>query len=365
MNLENSYLLENCNRNFILKYNAVQSNMNRFKMDKLSIVPQCKEMLVHRSNNMNYEKIYNQLIKRSREENRQKTKDNYYEEHHIIPKCIGGTNEKFNLVLFTAREHFVAHWILTRIYPNEPGIIFAWNSFCMRLGNPSTHKENLNHEVTSRKYEIARKKVVALMKTNINPFREYNKTLFGTTYINNGKINKRIKKEQLVLYLEQGWSKGRIKFKRVSPTLETRLKSSKSHKGQKASQGSIDFFKNNKHFWLSKNGQTIQVFEYDLEKYLKDGWIRGRYVLRNKQPEDVKYFKKEHIIIQIDSTDKKLYEKYSWEEVSEEIYNKRETKNTDFKFWVNKDNKSQRICEYQKEIYLEKGYKLGRGKRRK
>lgn len=38
----------------------------------------------------------------------------YVEWHHIIPRCIGGGDEKENLVQLTAREHYVAHRLLTR-----------------------------------------------------------------------------------------------------------------------------------------------------------------------------------------------------------------------------------------------------------
>jgi len=46
----------------------------------------------------------------------------YFEGHHIIPKSKGGTGNSNrpknnqNIVLLTAREHFLAHWILWRIY---------------------------------------------------------------------------------------------------------------------------------------------------------------------------------------------------------------------------------------------------------
>ena len=39
----------------------------------------------------------------------------YYEKHHIIPKSLGGTNEKENLVSLTAREHFICHLLLLKI----------------------------------------------------------------------------------------------------------------------------------------------------------------------------------------------------------------------------------------------------------
>lgn len=74
---------------------------------------------------MNYSKHYNTLINRSQLANRKKGHGIYYELHHIIPKCLGGSNLKENLVLLTGREHFIAHQLLTRIYPDTPKLIFA------------------------------------------------------------------------------------------------------------------------------------------------------------------------------------------------------------------------------------------------
>lgn len=65
---------------------------------------------------MNYEKIYDQLIKSRQAINRKKGVDIYYEKHHIIPVSFGGTNKKTNLILLTVREHFLAHLLLVEIY---------------------------------------------------------------------------------------------------------------------------------------------------------------------------------------------------------------------------------------------------------
>ena len=35
--------------------------------------------------------------------------DEYHERHHIIPKCMDGSNNEDNLIDLFAREHFVAH----------------------------------------------------------------------------------------------------------------------------------------------------------------------------------------------------------------------------------------------------------------
>lgn len=41
--------------------------------------------------------------------------EGYSEEHHIIPRSLGGTDEKENLIRLTAREHFIAHLLLTKM----------------------------------------------------------------------------------------------------------------------------------------------------------------------------------------------------------------------------------------------------------
>ena len=83
---------------------------------------------------MNYQKIYNDIIERSRLENRKKGHNVYYEQHHVIPVCMNGTNEKTNLVLLTAREHFIAHWLLIRIYPANRKLAHAFWAMCNLKG---------------------------------------------------------------------------------------------------------------------------------------------------------------------------------------------------------------------------------------
>lgn len=41
--------------------------------------------------------------------------DCYTEKHHIIPRSMGGKDTKENLVVLTAREHYIAHLLLTKI----------------------------------------------------------------------------------------------------------------------------------------------------------------------------------------------------------------------------------------------------------
>lgn len=36
--------------------------------------------------------------------------------HHIKPRSLGGIDDKENIVKLTAREHFVCHWLLVKMY---------------------------------------------------------------------------------------------------------------------------------------------------------------------------------------------------------------------------------------------------------
>lgn len=76
---------------------------------------------------MDYKKHYDLLCKRGR--SRTLVEDFYYEKHHIVPKCKGGTNDPSNLCYLTAKEHYIAHYLLHIIYPKDRSLWYAL--FCM------------------------------------------------------------------------------------------------------------------------------------------------------------------------------------------------------------------------------------------
>lgn len=67
---------------------------------------------------MNNIKIYEDLCSTRKSMNRSK-KDSYYELHHIEPKWMGGDDSEDNLVLLTAREHYLAHYLLFLHYRDK------------------------------------------------------------------------------------------------------------------------------------------------------------------------------------------------------------------------------------------------------
>lgn len=55
---------------------------------------------------------YNAIIKNA--QSRRLGPDLYAENHHIVPRSLGGSNSKSNIVRLLAREHFVCHLLLPR-----------------------------------------------------------------------------------------------------------------------------------------------------------------------------------------------------------------------------------------------------------
>lgn len=96
---------------------------------------------------MDYLRIYNELMEHSKNRNL----ECYTEAHHIIPRCLNGDDSEENLATLTAREHFIAHLLLCKIYPNHRGLRLAlWMMTNVKDKNQKRYSPN------SRLYEMIR-----------------------------------------------------------------------------------------------------------------------------------------------------------------------------------------------------------------
>lgn len=102
---------------------------------------------------MNYIKTYNSIINIANSKKRVKGKT-YFELHHIIPKSIGGNNNKNNLVLLTAKEHFICHHLLIKIHPSSKPLHDAFWLMC----NNFSSKNQTRYKPNSITYESAKLK---------------------------------------------------------------------------------------------------------------------------------------------------------------------------------------------------------------
>jgi hypothetical protein len=110
-------------------------------------------------NDSKYTRWYNQLIDQAKV--RILSRDVYTEKHHIVPQSLGGDNSIDNLVSLTAREHFVCHWLLTKMVGGEAQKKMAYA--CKRMmhsKNASQHR----YKISSRIYENLKTKLNFTLK---------------------------------------------------------------------------------------------------------------------------------------------------------------------------------------------------------
>lgn len=79
----------------------------------------------------------------------------YTEEHHIIPRSMGGLDTKENLVRLSAREHYIAHLLLWKCkfpQPYHKKMVYAASA----MSNKVSPNKKRNYKVNSRIYSSLR-----------------------------------------------------------------------------------------------------------------------------------------------------------------------------------------------------------------
>jgi hypothetical protein len=139
---------------------------------------------------MDYTAHYNLLIKRAQT----RTLTGYVEQHHIVPKCMGGTNENNNLVELTPEEHYVAHQLLVKMYPDDNSLVYAANM--MTTSSKNLQRNNKRYGWLKRKYVKVCKKRVGALNSSYGKGWYYNPTT-----LEEGKF--------LISEIPDNWIKGR------------------------------------------------------------------------------------------------------------------------------------------------------------
>lgn len=159
---------------------------------------------------MNYAAIYSALIARAAN----RVLDGYSERHHAVPLCLGGLNDHSNIVVLTAKEHYTAHHLLTKIYPNNTKIQYAF--YMMMVSN----KSQLRPLPNGRAYAIMKENRSLSMRGSNNPM--FGKPSAFKSHTEETKEKIRLSK----------LGKKRTPFKRSPPSQETRDKISKANLGR-------------------------------------------------------------------------------------------------------------------------------------
>ena len=96
---------------------------------------------------MNYARIYAEFIADRREKEKDLVSTGVYvEQHHILPRSLGGSDDRSNIIDLTADDHLMAHMLLAKIYGRT-----MWHALRSMMG---THR-NKNRVFTTKKIRLA------------------------------------------------------------------------------------------------------------------------------------------------------------------------------------------------------------------
>lgn len=115
--------------------------------------------------------------------------NNYFEKHHIIPKCMGGSNDCHNMVKLTAREHFICHLLLIRMTDkiHRSKLVYAaWQqsrSAKFRTRVVSRHYETLRRQLSESYRGIKRKPFTEKTRTNMSASKQgHRNNMYGKNH---------------------------------------------------------------------------------------------------------------------------------------------------------------------------------------
>ena len=223
---------------------------------------------------------------------------NYYENHHIVPKSFGGSDDSTNLVLLTYRQHFIAHLLLAKAFPDtnirsclyyfiyggKQGTIiktsraFEFAKMLAGIIDSSWFNDGLNN------YRLPLKIGLDL---GYRPGRVSTDVWKNKLYVNDGTKNYRINSNQITKYLDNGYTKGQLKRYKCIPVTNGDINKS-------VPEDLLDSFLTENTQWFRgavtkspyrEKGKIVRVsngefeknvLKVDLEKYINSGWKLGR-----------------------------------------------------------------------------------------
>ena len=192
---------------------------------------------------MNYKKIYDNLVSSRKYRGEIKRKNDGFNKHHILPKCLGGEDIRENYVLLTFREHLLAHKLLCEIFPESKELKYAY--LRMIQSSHSDRKENRYKTINGKKISYTTKDLEILREESIAYLREIN---LGKKLTEEHK--RKLSKSHLGKKASKETRKLLSKIRKGHPTSEeTRKKISISNKGKKFSKEHIEHLKESRKGW--------------------------------------------------------------------------------------------------------------------
>lgn len=226
---------------------------------------------------MNYQRIYFELI----EKRKRDIPEGYIEQHHINPFSISKSNDSDNLVYLTAREHFIAHLLLSKMYPEGSINWIKMQKALMKMFSISSNQLRYS---PSRWYHYCREQVS--IANSINQSGQGN-SQYGKVWVHNNFLRKStsVFKDELDILLENGWELGRV--------ISWDKHFEKIHK-KKIKQNKVNKSKPKENLKLKEREDNVKKYSEYYSIYNQYGWNKFKEITgyEKSKPNLVQQFKR-------------------------------------------------------------------------
>lgn len=212
-------------------------------------------------NNSKYSIWYFNIINKARSQQRFKNSETYYENHHIVPKSLGGDNSKMNLILLTAREHYVVHLLLPKMCCDN----LSKKKMTYAFINLSTLKNRSHKRYSSRLY--ARHKKIFIQNISGKNCYLFGKSIF--TGEKNGMFGKSHKPESIQKMRDNRRNYSGEQNPAFGKSRHDLAERNAAMKGKKC--------------WINKDNISKSIFKEEVDSYLLLGWKSGRFIPKGKR----------------------------------------------------------------------------------
>ena len=151
---------------------------------------------------MEYKQIYDNIIN-YRLDN---PLNGYTEKHHILPRSLGGNDDKSNLVDLSAREHYICHLLLTKIYPKGSQEYYKMVKAYNLMAKASSDGQRRDYKINANLYENLRLELSNALSISQSGCGN---SQYKSFWVYNPSTLE-CKKVPSDFIIEDGWFKGRV-----------------------------------------------------------------------------------------------------------------------------------------------------------
>ena len=220
----------------------------------------------------------------------------YKEKHHILPRCLGGKNNKENLVELTAREHFIVHMLLCKFTVGQAKMkmSYAFHAMCT-FKNPERYNK-INSRLVDKirsNFKFTERKGIKLTAEHKRKISKANKGLKRTKetkskmskYRTGLKLSESTKQKIANSLLgEKSFWFGRSHKQSTKDKMSKKAKGRQNALGMKhtdnAKKRMSESKLGNKHtlgmICINKDGKTKMINQIKLQDYLNMGFAKGK-----------------------------------------------------------------------------------------